>query len=100
MQMTFSVQRKYGNLYSFRALRTERECLEYLEDVNAPVLTTVQCETCEGKLSLHEIYAALESMPSNISPANYGLSKKLYLRFFDTISSILMESLNYSFEKG
>ena len=39
----------YRNLYSSRALKTERECLEYLKDINAPVLTTVQCETCEGQ---------------------------------------------------
>ena len=64
------------------------------------MLTTVQCETSEGKLSLHEIFAALESMPSNKSPGNDGLSKGFYLCFFDTIDSILMGSLNYAFEKG
>ena len=89
-----------GNLYSSRALKTEQECFEYLKDINAPVLTTVQCETCEGKLFLHETYAALESMPSNKSPGNDGLTKEFYLCFFDTICSILMESLNYAFEKG
>ena len=90
----------YGNLYFNRALKTERECLEYLKDINAPMLTTVQCETCEGKLSLNEIYAAAESMPSNKSPGNDGFSKEFYLCFFDTIGSILLESLNYAFEKG
>ena len=90
----------YGNLYSSRVLKTERECLEYLKDINAPVLTTLQCEACEGKLSLNEIYAALESMPSNKSPGNDGLSKEFYLCLFDTIGSILMESLNYAFEKA
>ena len=43
----------YGNLYSSRALKTELECLEYLKDINAPVLT-----------------AALHSMLSNKSPGN------------------------------
>ena len=90
----------YRNLYSSIALETEPECLEYLKDINASVLTTIQCETCEGKLSLNEIYAALESTPSNKSPGNDGLSKEFYLCFFDTIGSILMESLNYAFEKG
>ena len=69
-------------------MKTEQECLEYLKDINTPVLTTVQCETCEGKLSLNEIYAALESMPSNKSPGNDRLSKEFYLCFFDTIGSI------------
>ena len=64
------------------------------------MLTTVQCEICEGKLSSNEIYAALESIPSNKSPANDGLSKVFQLCFFNTIGSILMESLNYAFEKG
>ena len=87
----------YGNLSSSRTLKTERECLK---NINAPVLITVQCETCEDKLSVNEIYAALESMPSNKSSGNDGLSKEFYLPFFDTIGSILMESLNYAFEKG
>ena len=64
------------------------------------MLTTDKCKTCERKLSLNEIYAALESMPSNKSPGNDDLSKELYLYFFDTIGSILMESLNYAFDKG
>ena len=64
------------------------------------MLTTDQCKTCERKLSLNEIYAALESMPSNKSPGNDDLSKELYLYFFDTTGSILMESLNYAFDKG
>ena len=90
----------YRNLYSSRALKTELECLDYLKDINAPVLTTDQCETCEGKLFLNEIYAALESMPSNKSRGYDGLSKEFYLCFFDTIGSILMESLNHAFDKG
>ena len=90
----------YGNLYSSRGLKTEPECLDYLKDINAPVLTAVQCETCENKLSLNEIYAALDSMLSNKSPGNDGLSKEFFLCFFDTIGSILMESLNYAFKKG
>ena len=39
-------------------------------------------------------------MPFNKFPGNDGLSKEFYLCFFDTIGSILMESLNYAFDKG
>ena len=51
-----------GNLYSSRALKPELECLDYLKDINAPMLTTDQCETCEGKLSLNEIYRPVSGM--------------------------------------
>ena len=81
-------------------MKTEPECLDYLKDINAPTLTTDQCETSEGKLSLNEIYAALESIPSNKSPGDDGLSKEFYLCFFDVMGSILIKSLNYAFGKG
>ena len=94
------VKSYFGNLYSSRSLKTEHECLEYLKGIKAHVLTTDQCKSCEGKLSLNEIYQALVNMPPNKSPGNDGLSKEFYLCFFDMLGSTLMESLNYAFEKG
>ena len=42
----------------------------------------------------------LLKMPSNKSPGNDGLSKEFYSCIFDTIGSILMESLNHVFDRG
>ena len=94
------VKSYFGNLYSSRSLKTEHECLEYLKGTKAHVLTTDQCKSCEGKLSLNEIYQALVNIPPNKSPGNHGLSKEFYLCVFDMLGSTLMESLNYAIEKG
>ena len=81
------VKSYFGNLYSSRSLKTGHECLEYLKGIKAHVLTTDQCKSCEGKLSLNEIYQALVNMPPNKSPGNDGLSKEFYLCFFDRLHS-------------
>ena len=38
-------------------------------------------------------------MPSNKSPGNDGLSKEIYLCFYDLIGQPLLDCLNFSYEK-
>ena len=44
-----------------------------------------------------EIWYALNSMGSNESPGNDGLSKEFYVCFFQEIHSYLLDALNLSF---
>ena len=90
----------YNSLYTRKSLKTEQQCLNYLNDMNNPLLSEHDSLSCEGKLTLKEIYTALESMPGNKSSRNEGLSKEFYLYFFDLLSQPLLESLNASFDEG
>ena len=84
----------------YRPFKTEQECLNYLTDINTTLLSEHESLSCEGKLTLKEIYQALESMPGKKSPGNDGLSKEFYLSFFDLLSQPLLESLNAAFDEG
>ena len=90
----------YNSLYTGKSLETEQECLNYLTDINTPLLSEHESLSCEAKLTLKEIYQALESMPGKKSPGNDGLSKEFYLSFFDLLSQPLLESLNAAFDEG
>ena len=55
----------YNSFQTRKSLKTEQECLNYLNDINTPLLSEHESLSCEGKLTLKEIYLALESIPGN-----------------------------------
>ena len=52
----------YENLYTKKSWKAERECLEYLSGINTPHLSQSDKASCEGKLTLQNIWEALISM--------------------------------------
>ena len=71
----------YKNLYKKTSVRTEKECLDYLSQVNTPRLSPNYKEKgiCERKLTLQECWHALSSMKNGKSPGNDGLTKEFIL---------------------
>ena len=49
-------------LYKETAVKTEKECLDYLSQVNTPRLSPEETSLCEGKLSLQGCRDALNSI--------------------------------------
>ena len=90
----------YINLYSKKSLMTEEQCMDIISEVSTPSLAREEAEICEGKLTLQECFTALKQMPGNKSPGNDGLTKGFLLCFFRNIGSLLVESINHSFEVG
>ena len=90
----------YSSLYARKSIKTEKECLDYLADVNSPILTNEEQHLCEGHLTPVEVFDALSNMQSNKTPGNDGLSKEFYLAFFDILCRNLLKCLNYAFEVG
>ena len=72
----------------------------YIKDINAPSLSADEQTICEGRLTLKEIYEALSNLLSNKTPGNDGLSRELYLAFFDLLGNEVPASLNYSYQLG
>ena len=87
----------YRTLYTRKSCKTERQCFEYLAEINTPVLTPDEIELCEGKLTLNEIFNALNTMPPSKTPGNDGLTKEFYVAFFDLLGLRLLKCLNYAF---
>ena len=90
----------YSSLYTWKSLKTEKDCLEYLAGISAPSLSKHDQGLCEGQLSLKEIFYALNNMPTDKSPGNYGITKEFHLAFFDILGPKLFMGYNHAFSQG
>ena len=81
-------------------MKTEKECLQYLLKLSTPKLSEDEKSLCEGKLTLNECWNALSSMKNGKGPGNDGFTKEFYVAFFGELGPLLLETCNYSFEKG
>ena len=81
-------------------LHTEKDCSEYLANLNCPILTEDERRACKGMLSQGEIYNSFKDLPANKTPGNDGLSKEFYSAFYDLLGKDLQECYKHSFEKG
>ena len=57
----------YSNLYNRQSMKTEAECLKYLNSINIPCLTNSNTQSCEGRLIVKECWDALRSMKNSKS---------------------------------
>ena len=90
----------YSNLYKRRGMKTDKECLQYLYDLNLPQLSDQDRNSCEGLLTKKECWDSLNAMKNGKSPGNDRLSKEFYVCFFNELSDSLIMALNTSFEVG
>ena len=81
-------------------MKTEAECLEYLNSINIPCLTDSDTQSCEGRLTIKACWDALRSMKNNKSPGNDGITKEFLEYFWGKLGTFLVSTLNHSFEKG
>ena len=63
-------------------MKTEQECFEYLAKISTLQLSENDKAISEGKLTLQNIWEALNSMKNGKTPGNDGLSKEFYACFF------------------
>ena len=90
----------YSSLYIKRSLQTEDDCMEYLKNINTPELKDNEIGRCEGKLTLKECWEALNSMKNDKSLGNDGFAKEFYVCLFTDLGSILVKTLNHSYDEG
>ena len=74
--------------------------MEYLKHINTPKLQDNDIRHCEGKLTPKECWEALNSRKNNKSLGNDGFTKEFYVCFFRDLGSILVKTLNYSYDEG
>ena len=90
----------YSNLYKRRGMKTEKECLQYLYDLNLLQLSDQDRKLCEGLLTKRECLDSLNAMKNGKSPGNDGLSKGFYVCFSNELSDSLIMALNTLIEVG
>ena len=74
-------------------MKTEQQWFEYLAKISTPQLSENDKAICEGKLTLQNIWEALNSMKNGKTPGNDGLTKEFYVCFFEEMRSLLLKSL-------
>ena len=81
-------------------MKTEQECFEYLAKFSNPQLSENDKAICEGKLTLQNIWEALNRTKNGETPGNDGLTKECYVCFFEEMGSLLLKSLFHSHAAG
>ena len=94
------LKKYYSELYTPRSLKTETECMDYLQSLNLPKLSNDDRLSCEGNLTLQECWEALNSMKNCKTPGNDGLKKEFFVCFFNQLGKLLVSTLNYGFDHG
>lgn len=63
-------------------------------------LDDVMREICDGEVTYSECFKVLSSFENNKIPGNDGLSIEFYKCFWDDIGTLLVDTLNYSYNHG
>ena len=86
----------------YKTLYTSSECDpgEFFHGLPNRKLDDEEALYCEGSLTLEECTNAIKSMQNDKSPGSDGLSVNFYKKFWNLVGPIVVESLNYGFEKG
>ena len=79
---------------------SEKQCMEYLAEINTPVLSSEMKDLCDNHTNMNEIFTVLNTMSSNKTPGYDGLTKELYVACFDVLKSRLLKCPNYAFSVG
>ena len=63
-------------------------------------LDAEQQQHCEGMLTIDQCLAALKTFDKNKSPGTDGFTAEFYLRFWDGLGRVTLDSFNYAFTTG
>ena len=95
-------------IYNFYSNFCKRDPLSPSEDVlnsflNNPKILKLSdndIRICDGKLTVDECYKSLQLFDSNKLPRNDGLTVEFYRAFWLVLGSVMVDSLNYSYDYG
>ena len=65
----------YSNLYKRRGTKTEKECLQYLYDLNLPQLSDQDRKSGEDLVTKKQCWNLLNAIKNMKSPEDDGLTK-------------------------
>jgi len=72
----------------------------FLDNENIPKFSDDQKNLCEGILSNTECFNALSKFPNGKTPGNDGLTPEFYRKFWNLLSQLMTDSLNFSYKYG
>ena len=88
-------------LYSSEVSQEDMEFVnEFVVPLDIPVLAEESVLNLNRPITKNELWNALKTMGLEKSPGFDGLPCEFYLTFFNDIIDVLLDSFNYSFQKG
>ena len=91
----------YSDLYKADSLKRSENLLNsFLANPEIPRLTAENTQACEGKLTVAECLKSLQLFENNKSPGDDGLTAVFHKAFWSIVGSLMVESLNYSYDHG
>ena len=93
----------YYNLYKEQEVDLENEDFTnkfFIIDNDIPILTDENKNICEGGITNEECIDAIKSMDNCKSPGVDGLPAEFYKILWNDISDLVLDSFNYSYQKG
>ncbi|MCP3901869.1 MAG: reverse transcriptase family protein, partial [Desulfobacteraceae bacterium] len=90
----------YDNLYSSKGIM-DVDITNYLSGITVDQkLTNSQRNSIEGKISYNEGTKAIKLLKANKSPGIDGIPSEFYIKFWEKICHIIIDSFNESFDEG
>ena len=93
----------YEELYAEQEVNLEDENIVgkfFMLDNNIPILSNELKELCEGIITKEECTESIKAMENFKSPGTDGLPIEFYKIMWHEVSDLLIESFNYSYQKG
>ena len=59
-----------------------QDCEAFLDTLDIPSLMPDKRDICEGMINVNECFSCLQSMPSNKTPGNDGITREFYIALF------------------
>ena len=72
----------------------------FLNNPKIPKLSENDIRICDEKLTVDECYKSLQLFDSNKSPGKDGLTVEFYRAFWHVLGSVMIDSLNCSYDYG
>ena len=80
--ISFTIREFYTNLFSRKSVMDVQDCEAFLDTLDIPSLMPDERDICEGMINANECFNCLQSMPSNKTPGNDGITREFYIAFF------------------
>ncbi len=90
----------YKTLFTKDSSEDMVSCVNFLNPLLIPILNENDRILCDVEITIDDLYESLCSMQNNKTPGNDGLSKELYIQFWDKLSTFLFQSLMQGKRKG
>ena len=83
-----NIKHFYKNLFTKVGIENVETSRTFLSQITTPVLDEKDRDLCDAEIKIDDLYTSLCSMENNKSPGNDGLSKELYMKFWDKIGNL------------